>query len=370
MRKRRHVARADPLRVVRVYLKHPPLAGGMEQHIARLSAQQRRLGVSVLNVFHAGSADGDHIRILKSLDLLGLRPAVLRNLIFYAGIVQKLRMLRSSSPTVLHVHGGWSDFLLGAALAKLIGAKAMAASIHGKLHSSHVALYRWGLRPASMIFATGRREAEVLERVLRRPVEHLPSAPADLFFEPTENDPDVDVVAVGNLVPVKQFDLLLACARLRPDLRFAIAGEGPLRATLRTTIEAEGLENVALLGRLSQSEVRSLLARSKVFVSTSSEEGTPTSALEAMACGLPVILTPANDFRWLVSDGQHGFVTAGWDPQEIVAKLDTILADEHSRKAIGRRNRERARQYSWTSIGELVTARMEAVVAVSSRVPA
>src|SRR5918993_925418 len=71
-------------RVIRSYFRLPPEPGGMEEHIAQLSRAQRALGVDVVNLFNSGSAAGPAVQLLPRLDLLSVRPALLRNILFYA----------------------------------------------------------------------------------------------------------------------------------------------------------------------------------------------------------------------------------------------------------------------------------------------
>jgi len=84
----------------------------------------------------------------------------------------------------------------------------------------------------------------------------------------------------------------------------------------------------------------------------------PTAALEAMACALPVVLAPSNDFSWLIAQGVNGYVTTGWSPAEFVDRIDDILRSERLRVEMGARNRERAKDFAWPQIAVRVTELM------------
>lgn len=354
------------MRVVRVYYRLPPAPGGMELHIERLSRAQRELGVEVVNVYSIGAAEGPALSVCRSLPLDRIRPQSLRNLIFYTGIARNADKLGRRPRTVLHVHGAWSDFMLSKMLARVINADAVFASIHGAVRPSSHRLYRTALSHCSVVFATGRSDQMLLARILDREVVHLPSGVAEEFVSPVAADGECavqyDAVAVGNLVPKKRMDLFLECARLRPNLKFAIVGDGPVRASLESVVAARGLGNVAVLGRRVPKEVASILRASRVFVSTSEEEGTPTAALEAMAAGLPVVLTPSSDYSWLVEPSANGFVTSGWSAEEIVGWLDVLLSDEPRRTAMGRRNRASISQHTWPRIAARLNTLMATVL--------
>src|SRR5690348_4615450 len=113
-------------------------------------------------------------------------------------------------------------------------------------------------------------------------------------------------VTVGRLIPVKdQASLLRAFARMAAiGDRLVIVGEGPLRPALEEMAAALGIrDRVRFLGLVPRDEVYRLLACSDAFISPSRGEGLPLSVLEAMAIGLPVVLSDIAPHREIVKDG-------------------------------------------------------------------
>lgn len=346
---------APGLRVLRSYPRLPPEPGGMEAHIARLSAAQRAQGVEVVNLFHSGAADGPHLRLLPGRDLG--RAALLRSLRFHgAAWIAESRLHALGPFDALHVHGDMPDFLAGRVLARRLGIPVLAATVHDALTPRSRRLARRALGGYAPVFATGKAEQELLQDLLGRPVHHLPSAPLPVFAATAPAPPEWDVIGVGSLLPKKRPDLFLDCAALRPDLRFALLGDGPLRPAIEARLAAQGLRNVALLGPRPPDGVARALAHARLFLSTSESEGTPTAALEAMATGLPVVLTPSNRYDWLLAPGVNGHVTTGFDATEIAARLDDVLAHEDRRRAMGEANRQRLRDHGWDATAARVTA--------------
>jgi glycosyltransferase involved in cell wall biosynthesis len=347
-------------RVIRAYQRLPPMRGGMETHIAELTRAQRALGIEVTHLYQCGDAEGAAVRVLGNCPLHSVKPAALRNLIFFGAAMRARAQLRTNQPTVLHVHGDWSDFLYSRPLSRVLNINLVAASIHGPIRRNFPYFYRSSLAHCKLIFVTGKSEQIYLENLLERAVHHLPSAPADVFFqEQMLHLPSrYDVISVGTLANVKRFDIILACAEARPQYRFAIYGDGPLREKLRETIRISGIRNLDLPGQLTPSEIKVAMHEARLFLSTSEKEGTPTAALEAMASGLPVVLTPSNQYSWLVTPHVNGFVTSGWDLEEIMQRIDCILSDEPGRAAIGEANRVRARAHSWQGNAERVSGLM------------
>lgn len=358
-------------RVVRSYLRLPPETGGMEAHIARLSSAQRALGVEVVNVFNTGKAEDLSIQLFQGCNLSNVRPAALRNLIFYAGAVASAPRLRGDLPTVLHVHGDWSDFLYSKIFASCVGAQVVAASLHDSVTKSKAALYRWALSHCDLIFATGKSDQMILQELLGRPVYHLPSAPQDRFFDSPSDSANYicDVISVGNFFPKKRQDLVLECAIHLPRLRFAVYGDGPELKGLLARAEARGVRNIIFPGRCSQEQIIEAMRGAKMFLSTAEREGTPTAALEAMAMGLPVVLTPSNEYGWLVESGVNGFITPSWAVEDIAACVQAVLSDESRRIAMSRSNRERARSHTWEANAERVNALMAAQLGFSRKEP-
>jgi len=143
-----------------------------------------------------------------------------------------------------------------------------------------------------------------------------------------------DLVLVGRLLAHKNPDLLIRAVGLlratRPRLRCVIVGEGPEYDRLSALITELGLtKNVTLTGRVeNHDEVFSYVKASRVFVLPSTREGFGIVALEAMACGLPVITIdhPDNAARHLVTPG-HGALCQP-TPESLAAAIDTLLATQ------------------------------------------
>lgn len=105
------------------------------------------------------------------------------------------------------------------------------------------------------------------------------------------------LIGIGNLIPLKQFELLVDLAMaLRndiPDIRCLLIGEGPERRRLENRIAEAGLdEHITLTGALPREKVLELLAQSKVLVHPSSYESFGFVLLEALQQGTFVVSSP------------------------------------------------------------------------------
>lgn len=155
------------------------------------------------------------------------------------------------------------------------------------------------------------------------------------------------VGAVMSLSTKKNPYLLLeSAARViekRPDARFLIAGEGPLRAGLEERIRGLDLDGkVKLLG--VRRDVPEILRSLDLLTLTSDREGCPNVVLEAMATGLPVAATAVGGTPDLVEDGVSGRLVPPGDGEALAAAILDILSDPARTRGMGEAGLRRARE--------------------------
>lgn len=134
-------------------------------------------------------------------------------------------------------------------------------------------------------------------------------------------------LCVNRLHPQKDPLLLIrAFAELQqPDVHLLIAGDGELRTVVETEIERLGLKGrVTLLGLVDPQEVAELYRLSSVFVVSSAYEGVPIVALEALACGVPVVGTQCGEIPLIVTP-ESGIVCSDRAPQTMSEALTKVL---------------------------------------------
>ena len=114
------------------------------------------------------------------------------------------------------------------------------------------------------------------------------------------------VVGAFRLTEIKQPDLWLEvafkCSRHDPDLHFVLLGDGEETARLKAKIKKSGLENrIHLLGR--RQNVEELISTADVFLQTSRSEYLPSSIIEALGVGIPVVATDVGGTRECLAPG-------------------------------------------------------------------
>lgn len=134
-------------------------------------------------------------------------------------------------------------------------------------------------------------------------------------------------LCVNRLHPQKDPLLLIrAFAELKqPDVHLLIAGDGELREVVAAEIAKLGLNGrVTLLGLVSPQEVAELYRLSSVFIVSSAYEGVPIVALEALACGVPVVGTECGEIPLIVTP-ESGVVCRNRKPQTMADALIEVL---------------------------------------------
>ncbi|MCL4776363.1 MAG: glycosyltransferase family 4 protein [Gammaproteobacteria bacterium] len=143
-----------------------------------------------------------------------------------------------------------------------------------------------------------------------------------------------------------------------PAACMSIAGDGTERVAAEKEVADRGLKQVRFLGYVTGAEKTRAFADADIYLFTSMSEGMPTSVLEAMASGLPVVTRPVGGIRDFFEDGHMGFAVDSEDPADFADRLARLIEDRGMRQRIGRYNRDYARSHFSAS---QVTARLLAI---------
>ena len=205
---------------------------------------------------------------------------------------------------------------------------------------------------------TERRIARALSPSARRRLLRL-SPPVDTErFKPSEAKMSSDgarCVTVARLIPQKGIDTLLRAWRAVMDSPAAgggpreliVIGDGPLRTRVERTIHQLGLSgSIHLLGALPRAKVITYLQQSDVFalpvrsrLGGLNPEGLGLAALEAAACGLPVVVGESGGAPETIRDGDTGFVVPSHDHQMLAEKISLLLDNPSLARDMGARGR-------------------------------
>jgi glycosyltransferase involved in cell wall biosynthesis len=159
------------------------------------------------------------------------------------------------------------------------------------------------------------------------------------------------ITTIGRLNTQKGHQTLIAAAaRVAsrfPAVRFLIAGDGDLLASLR--IQAASLaisQSIVFAGH--RTDVPALLAATDVFCISSNYEGTPLVLFEAMAAGKAIVSTAVDGCREVIEEGRTGLLVAPKDPEALAQALSTVLGDPSMRASLGLAARATSKRYDLT----------------------
>ncbi len=163
------------------------------------------------------------------------------------------------------------------------------------------------------------------------------------------------LLSMGRLVPIKGVEHAIEAVR-GTQWRLAIAGDGPERAHLARIAQGAPVRFVGVIRGVHKAAwLRSADAfvLPSVALASGRTEGMPTTLLEAMEYGLPVIASDTGGVRDVVHDGENGFLVPPGDAHAIRAALSRVRDPALSRDA-----RETAAQYHW----DVLAPRFEALL--------
>jgi D-inositol-3-phosphate glycosyltransferase len=122
-------------------------------------------------------------------------------------------------------------------------------------------------------------------------------------------------------------------------------------ARIQALREQYGLEEfVVFLGKRSQDSLPYYYSAAEAVVIPSQYESFGMVALEAMACGTPVVASQIGGLAYLVQDGKTGFTVPVDEPEALADRLTTLLLDSELRKKMGNQAVEVAQEYAWNKI--------------------
>lgn len=286
------------------------------------------------------------------------------------------RSLLAFKPTVVHVATPFGTGLTGRRLALKHGIPLVAS------HHTHFARYlpyynlswagallrrylHWFHRPCKRIFVSSPSVLEecrkdgwlglsLWTRGIDAAVFHREGDGEGRLREHGLPPGCFPILCAGRLAPEKDTrTALLAVRRFREltgaDARLLLAGDGPQAAELRQLAERLGID-ARFLGAVPQAELQRWMQASGALLFPSPTETFGNVALEAMACGLPVIAADAGALPDLVRDGETGLLCPPGDADAFAAALGRLHADPALRFAISDRAHAFAATQDWSEV--------------------
>jgi D-inositol-3-phosphate glycosyltransferase len=178
------------------------------------------------------------------------------------------------------------------------------------------------------------------------------------------------ILFVGRIEPLKGLDILfqaITLLRKRDDLHdeafcLTVIGGEPEASPETMSVEMARLQSlraqfdlgdlVTFLGKRDQETLPYYYSAAEIVVVPSFYESFGMVALEAMACGTPVVGSQVGGLAFLIQDGITGYTVPVEDPQALADRLGLLLKDEQIRLQMGALAAEVAKKYAWQNIAE------------------
>ena len=232
---------------------------------------------------------------------------------------------------------------------------------YGWLYPALTPLIRAAWHGSAMVIAKCEREADMIRAVDRRvPVTLVPNGVDDTAFQPGPPVPDdgpLRLLCVARLIERKgQQHLIEALRRLTADglaVTLELVGTGDAQAANEVQAKEAGIaDRIHFAGYVPREQIAARYAAAHVFVLASYNEGMSVATLEAMAAGLPLVVTRTAGTAELVAEDVNGFTFDWADVDALTAHLRRLATNRALVRRMGAASRVRAAGFTWDNAAD------------------
>ena len=262
-------------------------------------------------------------------------------------------VIETSLPTVVTVHGTMKGYIAHRKILDLDSLVVRAFS------SMYVAIDSEIIHAATKVIAISKACGDEL-RVFYgiKNLEIINNGVDSSFFYPLNHKDNKNqyVLYTGRLSTEKGLIDLIKSAKYVhenfPIIKFVIAGSGSLKTRLRKMVSDFNLEkNFRFAGYVNHGTLLKYYQNATLYVLPSYREGLPTTLLEAMSCGLPVVGTAIAGISDVIVDRKTGILVPPKSPEKLANAIMELIADSKFREELGRNARKHVQElYDWNKI--------------------
>jgi len=261
----------------------------------------------------------------------------------------------------------------------------VARSVEEETSSLRLETERHLLREADRVVAATPAEVAQIQWLYHEDISRVVVVPPGVNtsrFYPIPKDEAKDYIGVpchdrlllfvGRIEPLKGIDTLFEAVGIlhgegvldEHPFCLAVIGGDPQVSREQMTTEMERLQSlrkslgildlITFLGKRDQDTLQYYYSAAEVVVVPSHYESFGLVALEAMACGTPVVASETGGLAFLVRDGETGFHVPTADPEALAERLRVIIQDDILRTKLGNQAAKYAKAYAWSEIVEQI----------------
>ncbi|TYO93888.1 1,4-alpha-glucan branching protein domain-containing protein [Desulfallas thermosapovorans] len=378
---RRPATARSGYRILMLSWEYPPkTVGGLARHVHDLSCALAALGDEV-HVITCPVSDRGIYSLERGVHVHRIHPDRLtaQNFMEWVGQLNTAMVERSGKLAevfgtfdLVHAH----DWLVGDAAGKICDQMALplVATIHATEHGRNQGLYTDLQRHihsleqelanrADLIIGCSRYMGREIARLFNQPADKINIIPNGVDIDSISPDrekkspgEEKSIVFLGRLVPEKGVQVLIKALPLilqqAGPVKLHIAGKGPYQSELAKLARDLGVAGqVHFNGFVNDHDRNKLLGRSDVAVFPSLYEPFGIVALEAMAAGIPVVVSDTGGLRDIIEHGIDGYCAPPGDPAMLAHYIAELLNNpELARHFTRRARRNVAVKFNWQQI--------------------
>ena len=363
------------MRIVQITPFFLPNSGGVEEYVYQLSRFLLKMGVEV-NVLTTDILRGSKEKLKKIEKIDGIKVFRFSPLFSFGNFgyfwPQFITFLIRERCDLVHVHVYRHPHTFLAALACKLQGIPCIITTHSPFHPSRNStrkfltsffdvFLKWYLILFNKIIVVNESEEEKFGKFVKNKICKIPIGLASYFIykkskinkrlrEPT-------ILYVGRIHASKGLEFLLKSI-LATNIDIKILLAGPIEdqnyyIKIKNFIEKYNIKAV-FLGKIKRDELVEFYDKSHIVFIPSPYEAFGIAILEAFARGKPVIAVDSDGPRYLIKNGENGFLVRYGDIESAAKYIQLLLKDKKLYKKISRNNIKKAKQFTWDKIAKKI----------------
>ncbi|RHW37272.1 glycosyltransferase family 4 protein [Neobacillus notoginsengisoli] len=337
------------------------LAPGKSIHTHKWALFYKNNGIDVKVVTFSDHYSAENAAEIDTVQLPKLLPG---KLAYLSGVFSLKKIIKEFKPDILHAHYVSSYGFVGA----LTGFKPFYVSVWGRdifqfplMGAVNRKIVEFTLRAANTICSTSHVMAAETNKYTDKQIHVTPFGVDLSKFKPMlrDNREDQQKITIGTVKALSDkygiADLIKAFSFIYekdPNTRLLIVGDGPQRSEYEELTEKLGIaEATTFTGRVPNNEVPRYINEMDIFAvpSTENSESFGVAAVEAMACGVPPVVSNVGGLPEVVIEGKTGYVVPKENPQQLANMFKKLIEDPLLRQQMGQRGVAHVHDhYNWT----------------------